>query len=309
VSTTNVPTIAFGGKVFTCPFADVMPPLAPDEQADLRESIRVRGVQDAVIVTDEDEVLDGHTRLSIAVELGLDDVPFDVRAGLTADEKRDLAEVLNLHRRHLSQKQKRDLIARRLKADPVKSDRSIAEAVKVSDKTVGSVRRDLERRAEFPHAAKRTDASGRKQAATKPKVAPVPSHSGGPAPVVPPDDEPDEESDDEERQRVQKQKGKAMAAAAEAINCLMKIRRDNPGRARGHELVADWIEANGTTQEVPAPGGAAPDRAALSSALDQADRAVTGIKRMINKKSDRTPENTAEVIRRLEAALKYLKSQ
>ena len=57
----------------------------------------------------------------------------------------------NIHRRHLTIEQKRDLIAKVLKAQPEKSNRTIAKQTKVDDKTVGSRAWRLEARAEIPH--------------------------------------------------------------------------------------------------------------------------------------------------------------
>lgn len=54
-----------------------------------------------------------------------------------------------------------------LKADPTKSDRQIAETVKVDHKTVGAVRQDLEGRGEIPHTETRTDSKGRQQKGKK----------------------------------------------------------------------------------------------------------------------------------------------
>jgi hypothetical protein len=50
----------------------------------------------------------------------------------------------NIHRRHLTAEQKREIIAGLLKADPTKSDRQIAETVKASPSTVGTVRHEME---------------------------------------------------------------------------------------------------------------------------------------------------------------------
>jgi len=73
----------------------------------------------------------------------------------------------NVKRRHLSAKQKRELIAELLKARTEDSNRQIAEMAKVDDKTVGSVRRELEECAEIPHVKKHKDTKGRKQPARK----------------------------------------------------------------------------------------------------------------------------------------------
>ena len=73
----------------------------------------------------------------------------------------------NIHRRHLTGEDKRDLISKLLKADPSKSDRSIAKIVKRDHKTVGAVRAEAEARGEIPHVETRTDTKGRAQPTRK----------------------------------------------------------------------------------------------------------------------------------------------
>jgi hypothetical protein len=74
---------------------------------------------------------------------------------------------VNLHRRHLSVEQRRELAAKVLKAQPDKSNLAIARQVKVSDKTVAKVRRALTRRSEIPNVGTITDARGRRQPSAK----------------------------------------------------------------------------------------------------------------------------------------------
>jgi hypothetical protein len=57
---------------------------------------------------------------------------------------------MNVARRHLTQEQKRELVAKLLVAHPDKSDRQIAETTKTDHKTVGKVRRAKEARGEIP---------------------------------------------------------------------------------------------------------------------------------------------------------------
>ena len=73
----------------------------------------------------------------------------------------------NIHRRHLTAQQKRELIAKLVKAQPEKSNRQIAKQAKVDHKTVASVRQEGEGRGEFPHVEARTDTRGRQQPAKK----------------------------------------------------------------------------------------------------------------------------------------------
>jgi hypothetical protein len=74
----------------------------------------------------------------------------------------------NIHRRHLNAEQKRDLIAKLLKADPNKSDRQIAANVKVSPTFVGKVRAEKEAAGEVSTVDTRIDAKGVEQPARKP---------------------------------------------------------------------------------------------------------------------------------------------
>jgi hypothetical protein len=128
-------------------------------------------------------LLDGVNRLD-ALELNGDTqaIADDVELVLTGGEQRTFELVrciepyaycisANLHRRHLTQQQKRDLIAKLLKANPERSDRQMAGLAKVDNKTVGTIRREMEAREEIPHVEKRTDTKGRHQPATKPQAA------------------------------------------------------------------------------------------------------------------------------------------
>ena len=74
---------------------------------------------------------------------------------------------LNIHRRHLSSEQRREVVAALLKQQPSRSNRAIGTQVKVSDKTVAAERRRMEARAEIPHAPLRFDSRGRWQPADR----------------------------------------------------------------------------------------------------------------------------------------------
>jgi len=80
----------------------------------------------------------------------------------------------NLHRRHLTAEQRRELIAKLIKATPEKSDRQIAETVKASPTTVGTVRAEMEATGDVSKLDTRTDSKGRKQPARKTTTKPPP---------------------------------------------------------------------------------------------------------------------------------------
>ena len=87
-----------------------LPPLSSDERERLKIDIAQRGVRVPIEVCEETGVLlDGHHRLSIAQELGVD-CPTVKVAGLSSDEERAAYQLrVNLVRRHLSPDQRQDV--------------------------------------------------------------------------------------------------------------------------------------------------------------------------------------------------------
>lgn len=139
----------------------VMPPLSDEEYAELKSDIAARGVMVPIEFDEHGNVLDGHHRLMICNELEIKDYPKVVRAGMTESEKRTHARKLNMARRQLNQEQRRELIREQLRETPEFSDRQIAKAIGVSDKTVGAQRRDMESGAEIPHLENRQGTDGK----------------------------------------------------------------------------------------------------------------------------------------------------
>ena len=85
----------------------------------------------------------------------------------------------NVHRRHLTAEQKREIIAAVLKAQPSKSNRTIAKQTKVDHKTVGAVREKLEAGGEIPHVMTCTRIpAARNQQAKKPPAKKSPRRRG-----------------------------------------------------------------------------------------------------------------------------------
>jgi hypothetical protein len=169
------------------PAAELFPRMSRDELRALGEDIIVGGLTNNIALWQADsksplQLLDGINRLdAIELETGC---PVEVGASslmagkflacdkvIVLDGKKvdPYAYVIsaNIHRRHLTAKQKGELIEKLLKATPERSDRQIATITKVDHKTVGSVRSDMEGRGEIPHVSTRTDTKGRKQQAKK----------------------------------------------------------------------------------------------------------------------------------------------
>ena len=80
----------------------------------------------------------------------------------------------NIHRRHLTPEQKRELIAKLLKADPTKSNRQVARIVGRDDKTVAKVRTELEATADIPQLPK-TGKDGKSRPARKKQATEKPA--------------------------------------------------------------------------------------------------------------------------------------
>jgi N6-adenosine-specific RNA methylase IME4 len=154
-ATHEPPTVVVEGVIYRLPFADLLPPLGDPELEALRADIAERQAVIVPIVIDEARnVIDGANRLRIAAGLGIRDVPVEVRVGLNEAEKQQLAEDLNLHRRHLTREQMRLFVERRLMRTPEQSNRLIAAELGVDHKTVAAVRRAGEEIGEIPQSGR-----------------------------------------------------------------------------------------------------------------------------------------------------------
>ena len=161
------------------PAAEIMPRPTDDELRDLAADIKAHGIREAVVLfRDEDgkiSLLDGISRLDAATLAGLpvvkdgkfnlDRIPHRFEQGNVNPVA--LVVSLNIYRRHLTAEQRRDIIAKLIKAKPEASNNAIAKQAKADDKTVGKVRRELERRSEIPNVSTRVDTKGRNQPAKR----------------------------------------------------------------------------------------------------------------------------------------------
>jgi ParB-like chromosome segregation protein Spo0J len=164
------------------PLADIFPLMEGEEFDALVADIKAHGLQEW-IVTYQGMILDGRNRYRACLEAGVEPHDEDLvnRTGVDNDDSaRAYVISANIHRRHLTAEQKRDLIAKLLKATPEKSDRQIAKTVKASPTHVGKVRAEKEATGDVSTVDTRTDTKGRKQPGKKqptPKPAPKPVKS------------------------------------------------------------------------------------------------------------------------------------
>jgi hypothetical protein len=178
------------------PACELFPPMSPDELRALGEDIKTNGLTSPIVLWQPDPkspacLLDGRNRLdSIAMVSGRTvrikpltsktwQVVFangeligDIDRVTVLDKSVDPYTYVisaNVHRRHFTAQQKRELIAELIKAQPEKSDRQIAERVKASPTTVGAVREKIEASGDVSKLDTRKDTKGRRQPARKEK--------------------------------------------------------------------------------------------------------------------------------------------
>jgi hypothetical protein len=168
------------------PAAELFPSMSEPELRELGEDIKKNGLRQPIIYCkppgDKDGkpvLLDGRNRLDAMELVGIATVDENgiVRhkngavyngtdlayPGLPDQDPYDLVLSLNIHRRHLDEEERRDLIAKLIKAKPEASDRAIAKKVKRDHKTVAKIRKKLESTGEMSPVEKRIGADGKKR--------------------------------------------------------------------------------------------------------------------------------------------------
>src|SRR5262249_48606719 len=170
------------------PLADMCPLTEGAEFDTLVADIKANGLREPIVLF-EGKILDGRNRYRACPAAGAEPDFIEGDGGLPgtisichltgSSWMGDAAEYVisaNIHRRHLTAEQKREIIAELLKADPSKSDRQIAKTVKASPTYVGKVRAEKEATGDVSTVDTRTDTKGRAQPAKKkPATKPAPT--------------------------------------------------------------------------------------------------------------------------------------
>jgi len=187
---TMKPTSDWRSVIKVHPAADLFPMMSPDELATLTEDIRANGLKNLIATwfdeNEEEWLIDGRNRLDAMGALGYlfnrglleREAPQlfisepGRRGNLPVQHYSDvdpytLAISFNINRRHLTTAQKSEVIAALLNAKPGRSDSATAKLAKVSDKTVGKKRKELEATSEIPKLDKRVGADGKTRSAPK----------------------------------------------------------------------------------------------------------------------------------------------
>jgi DNA-binding Lrp family transcriptional regulator len=151
------------------PIANIFPLMEGGEFAALVDDVRVYGLIEPITLY-EGMILDGRNRHRACQEAGVEPRFREARGLGSHAEAVAFVISANVHRRHLTVEQRRDLIAKLLRSNPEQSDRQVAKAVRVSPTTVGTLRKRLEEAGDVSSLDTRIDARGRAQPATKPKA-------------------------------------------------------------------------------------------------------------------------------------------
>lgn len=150
-----------------------MPQLTDEARELLLADIAARGVTVPIEITTDGVVVDGHNRVRLALEAGVDTIPAIVKEFGSDEEATAHVFSVNLQRRHLNQADKRKLIKEFLALDPYKSNRQVADELggTVTDKTVGAVRDEAEKAGEITKSKARTGKDGKTRSTSKPKAS------------------------------------------------------------------------------------------------------------------------------------------
>ena len=148
------------------PAAELFPLMGEAELRELADDVEKHGLQEKPdIYRDENGkefLLDGRNQVDALALIGRRAEAFNY-LNSRGDGFDPVAYVVskNVHRRHLTQEQRRDLIAKVLKATPEKSNLQIAKQVKADDKTVAKVRAKLESTSDIPKLKKTKGKDGK----------------------------------------------------------------------------------------------------------------------------------------------------
>src|SRR5262249_23359378 len=127
---------------------------------DLVADIKANGQHEPIVLYDG-MILDGRNRYRACLAAGV--APDFINSDGWIDDPAAFVISANIHRRHLSAEEKRDLIAKLITARPEKSNRRIAKEIGVSHPHVAKVRGDLEKSGDVETVTTSIDTKGRKQ--------------------------------------------------------------------------------------------------------------------------------------------------
>jgi hypothetical protein len=140
-------------------FAKLFPPLSEEDFKALVDDIKANGLRQPIVVY-QGKILDGNNRYRACLQAGREPELVDLEC---SDDGVAQAFVIsaNIHRRHLSPEQRREIIATLLKAFPALRNRQIAAKAKASHHTVEAMRQELESTGQTAQLKETTGADGK----------------------------------------------------------------------------------------------------------------------------------------------------
>src|SRR5262245_55724152 len=158
------------------PLADIFPLMEGEEFDALVADIKAHGLREP-IVTYDGMILDGRNRYRACLAAGKAPRFYGAfwaegKKLCAVDDPATYVISANIHRRHLTAEQKRELIAKLIRATPEKSNRQIAKTAGVSHTHVNKVRAEMEEAGDVETVSTSIDTRGRKQPATKARKQP-----------------------------------------------------------------------------------------------------------------------------------------
>jgi ParB-like chromosome segregation protein Spo0J len=150
------------------PLADIFPLMGGAEFDALVADIKAHGLRERIVIY-EGMILDGRNRYRACIIAGIK--PRECAIPINYKDPIGYVISANIHLRHLTAEQRRELIAKLIAAQPEKSDRAIAKQIKSSHPTVAKARREAEATGKALPVEKRVGADGkaRKQPERKAK--------------------------------------------------------------------------------------------------------------------------------------------
>jgi ParB-like chromosome segregation protein Spo0J len=150
------------------PLSKLFPQILPEDFDKLAGDIKLHGLHHPIVLY-QGKILDGNNRYRACEDAKIAPKFTD----FTGDDAQARNYVIsaNIHRRHLDRETRTKIVTELLRADPTKSDRQIATTAKVDNKTVASIRGQMEATEEIPQLESTTGADGksRKRKGGKPK--------------------------------------------------------------------------------------------------------------------------------------------
>ena len=101
-------------------------PTTDTEYQTLKNSIKEHGIITPIIIGTHHTIIDGRNRYQAAQELGHTHIPAIFITNKTKEQEQELKITLNANRRHLTQRQKRQLAETELQKNPTRTNTQIA---------------------------------------------------------------------------------------------------------------------------------------------------------------------------------------